>query len=194
MKNVKIKEDIIMIIITSFIGFCIENFYMLFKNSVIDNRNMYLPFLLGYGLFAVAFYYIIGTPKKIFNKYELKTPKNFLVYMLICFIIVSAGEIILGTFVEKTGHFYYWDYTGLPMHFTRYASVLTSIGFSLAITLFMAYLYIPLENKVKKISKHVPMFFTIFIFIVLVIDMTVSFKNMYINGGKNSVWKINIKK
>ena len=194
MKNVKIKEDIIMVIIISFIGFCIENFYMLFKNSVIDNRNMYLPFLLGYGLFAVAIYYMIGTPKKVFNKYELRIPKNYLMYIFICFILVSVGEIVLGIFVEKTGNFYYWDYTNIPMHFTRYTSVPTSIGFSLAITLFMGYIYIPLVNKIKKSAKYIPTFLVVCVFIVLVIDLNISFKNMYLNNGKNSVWSISIKK
>lgn len=64
MKQITIKEDIIMVIIIAFIGFCFEDLWMLFRYSVIDNRNMYLPFLLGYGLFVVLIYYLIGTPKK----------------------------------------------------------------------------------------------------------------------------------
>ena len=51
-----IKEDIIMVIIISFFGFVFEDLWMLFRYSLIDTRNMYLPFLLGYGLFVVDIY------------------------------------------------------------------------------------------------------------------------------------------
>lgn len=183
-----------MVIVISFIGFCFENLWMLFRYSLIDNRNMYLPFLLGYGLFVVDIYYLIGLPRKLFNKYTLSISTNYVIYMVICFILVSIGEILLGTYVEKTGNFYYWDYTSIPMHLTRYTSVPTSIGFSLVITLFMNYVYIPLENKIKKISKSIPAFIVLFIFGMLLIDLNVSFKNMYSNNGRNIIWTVNIKK
>lgn len=194
MKGLKFKENIIMIIVISFIGFCFEDLWMLFRYSLIDNRNMYLPFLLGYGLFIVAIYYMIGVPKKLFNKYELSVPISYVIYIVLSFILVSIGEILLGTFVEKTGHFYYWNYSSIPMHFTRYTSVPTSIGFALAITLFMNYIYIPLENKMKKISKKIPTFIVLFVFIILIIDLNISFKNMCLNDGSNSIWTININK
>ena len=194
MKSLKFKENIIMVIVISFIGFCFENLWMLFRYSLIDNRNMYLPFLLGYGLFVVDIYYLIGLSRKLFNKYTLSISTNYVIYMVICFILVSIGEILLGTYVEKTGNFYYWDYTSIPMHLTRYTSVPTSIGFSLVITLFMNYVYIPLENKIKKISKSIPTFIVLFIFGILLIDLNVSFKNMYSNNGRNIIWTVNIKK
>lgn len=194
MEHLNFKENIIMVIIISFIGFCFEDLWMLFRYSLIDNRNMYLPFLLGYGLFVVAIYYMIGVPKKLFNKYELNIPINYVIYMFLSFMLVSIGEILLGTYVEWTGNFYYWDYSSIPMHFTRYTSVPTSIGFALVITLFMNYVYIPLENKIKKISKKIPTFIVLFVFIVLIIDLDISFKNMYSNNGNNTIWTINIKK
>ncbi|MCR5787790.1 MAG: putative ABC transporter permease [Bacilli bacterium] len=194
MKNSRVKEDIIMVIIISLIGFCIENLWMLSRNSLIDNRNMYLPFLLGYGLFVILIYYLIGIPNKIFNKYDFSVPTSFFIYMVICFILVSVGEIMLGTFIEKTGDFYYWDYTSIPLHFTRYSSVPTSIGFALGITLFMGYVYVPLKNKIIKLSKYIPTFLVVIAFIILLIDFNVSFKNMYTNNGNNIIWTIVFKK
>lgn len=189
-----IKEDSIMIMIISFLGFIVEELWMLFRYSIIDNRNMLFPFLLGYGLFVVALYHIIGIPKKILNKYKFDKTKSFIVYMIICFFLVSFGEILLGIFVEKTGHFYYWDYSSIPLHFTKYTSVPTSLGFALIITLFMNYAYVPLLKRIKKNDKKISAFVIGVIMLLLVIDFNVSFKNMYSNNGKNDLWSINFKK
>lgn len=102
MNKVRIKEDIIMVIVISFFGYCFENLWMLVRYSIVNNRNMFLPFLFSYGIFIVALYYLIGTPKKIFNKFELKAPLNYLAYMGLSFALVSIGEILLGTFAEKS--------------------------------------------------------------------------------------------
>ena len=189
-----IKEDSIMIMIISFLGFIVEELWMLFRYSIIDNRNMLFPFLLGYGLFVVVLYHVIGIPKKILNKYKFDKTKSFIVYMIICFFLVSFGEILLGIFVEKTGHFYYWDYSSIPLHFTKYTSVPTSLGFALIITLFMNYAYVPLLKRIKKNDKKISAFVIGVIMLLLVIDFNVSFKNMYSNNGKNDLWSINFKK
>ena len=183
-----------MVIIISFIGFNIENMWMLYRHLIIDNRNMFLPFLLGYGLFIVVLYYLIGTPKDLANRHEIDVKSSYLMYLVICFTLVSIGEILLGTFVEKTGHFYYWNYSSIPLHMTRYTSIPTSIGFAIIITLFMNYIYEPLNNHVKKISKKLPISLVVLAFIVLLLDMNISFKNMYMNKGNNTIWCINLKK
>ena len=176
----KIKDILIMIIIISFIGFCFEDLWMVFRYSLLDNRNMFLPFLFGYGLFIIVLYYVFGTPKKIFNKYEFCKPINYIIYIIICFIGVSIGELSLGIIIEKIFNFNYWDYSSIPLHFTRYTSVPTSLGFSLIITFFMNYLYIPLQNKIKNISKRIPTFLVIIVFLALIIDMSISYLNIYL--------------
>lgn len=193
MKSKTIKTDIIMLTILSFIGFCLEDIWMIFRHGYLDNRNMYLPCLLGYGLFAVALYYIIGTPNNLFNKIELKKTKGTIIYFLICFVLVSIGELLLGLFVEKTGGFSYWDYTSIPLHVTKYTSVPTSIGFALIITVFMNYIFLPLRNKINKIVDKIPLFIVILILLALIIDFIISFKTMYTNNGSNLLWKINFR-
>ena len=188
MKIKNIKTDIIMLIIVSFIGFCFEDIWMFFRHGLLDNRNMYLPFLLGYGIFIIALYYILGTPSKLFNKLELKRPKSTIIYFLICVVLVSIGELLLGLFVEKTGGYSYWDYSTIPLHITKYTSIPTSIGFALIITLFMDFIYIPLRNKIEKLSDKIPFIIVIIILITLIIDFFVSFKTMYTNNGNNTLW------
>ena len=194
MKRGKLKVDIIMIIIISFLGFCLENIWMLCRYSTIDNRNMFLPFLLGYGLFVVSIYHVIGVPDKILNKYKLNTPLKYGIYMFIMFLLVSIGELLLGFFVQWICKFYYWNYSNIPLHITRYTSIPTSIGFAIIITLFMNYAFIPLQKIIKKKCKKVSIYLLVFIIAILIIDFNHSFKKMRINKGHNTLWSINMKK
>ena len=188
MKSKILKTDIMMVIILSFIGFCFEDIWMIFRHGILDNRNMYLPFLLGYGLFVVALYYIIGTPNKIFSKVKLKKPWSIIIYFSVCFLLVSVGELLLGLFVEKTGGYSYWDYSTIPLHITKYTSIPTSIGFALIITIFMDFIYIPLRNKIEKLSDKVPLIIVIIMLIALIVDFFISSKTMYTNNGNNTLW------
>ena len=115
-----------LIVAVSFLGFCLENLWMLFRNKQMDNRNMNFPFLLGYGLAILLIYFVLGIPTK----------ENVLGFYITCFIGVSIGEILLGYTVEKLCHIHFWDYTSLPLHLTRYTSFFTSLGFAAIITVF----------------------------------------------------------
>ena len=42
----------IMVAVISFLGFCLENLWLAATKGFIDNRNMHLPFLMGYGVFV----------------------------------------------------------------------------------------------------------------------------------------------
>ena len=53
-----------LIVAVSFLGFCLENLWMLFRNKQMDNRNMNFPFLLGYGLAILLIYFVLGIPTK----------------------------------------------------------------------------------------------------------------------------------
>ena len=194
MKSNTLKTNIIMLTIVSFIGYCFEDIWMMVRHGVLDNRNMYLPFLLGYGVFIIILYYIFGTPNKLFNKIELKRPVSTIIYYLLCVILVSIGELLLGLFVEKTGGFSYWDYSSIPLHITKYTSIPTSLGFAAIITVFMDFAFLPLRDKISKVVDKIPMILVILIAIILVVDFTASFKNMYTNDGKNTLWSFNIRR
>ena len=52
---------LMMVIIVSFAGFWIENIFTAYKKGIMTNRNMILPFLLGYGLSILGLYFAFGT-------------------------------------------------------------------------------------------------------------------------------------
>ena len=60
-----IASLIIMVAVISFLGFMLENTWLVLTKGFFDNRNMTFPFLLGYGLLVVGMYMIVGTPEKL---------------------------------------------------------------------------------------------------------------------------------
>lgn len=177
-----ITEVFAMTALVSLLGFVVENLWMLTRSGFIDNRNMNLPFLLGYGIAVVGMYLLIGTPKK----------GHFFFYFTIVFFMVSFGEIALGYLVEKLCGFYYWDCTGLPLHLTRYTSFFTSLGFSAIITLFMYFCYEPTTNFFHQHKNKRRQRIWIVVFVLMIIDFFYSFHSMRMLGDLNKTWKIYI--
>lgn len=184
-----------MMILASFIGYIVENLFKLFMNGYVDNRYMFLPFLLGYGFFVAVLGVLIGTPKNFLplskKEMKLKAPFNYFVYFLVSAVLVSAGELVLGFAVEKIGGFHYWDYSNLPLNFTRYTSLPTSLGFGLIITLFMGFVYEPaIRFFERKMGARLWKIITLIVISLLVIDFIASFVIMIITGERMVVWRI----
>lgn len=139
-----ISSMLIMTAIVSFLGFTLENLWLAARKGYMDNRNMFAPFLLGYGLAVMGFYLLLGTPQNprtyvtnLNDRVENNVGIRIAAYFTITFVCVSLGEIVLGKIIEKTCHIILWDYTSIPLHITRYTSIPTSIGFTVVITVFM---------------------------------------------------------
>lgn len=135
--------------VVSFLGFVVENVWLAMTKGYIDNRNMYAPFLVGYGMAILAIYFMFGTPGEltVFGKQTgLSRGRKKVLYFLVVMLCVSLGEIVLGKIVEYTCHIYWWDYSNVPLHITRYTSIPTTILFSTMIVLFMDYIFVPLYN------------------------------------------------
>ena len=140
---------LIMILVTvSFLGFVVENVWLGVTKGYMDNRNMMLPFLLGYGVAVLGIYFLFGTPAKLRIlglRLNLKSEyMQLFVYYGIVMICISVGEIVLGKLVEKTCQIKWWDYSKLPLHITQYTSVPTSAGFSMMVVTFMNKIFVPL--------------------------------------------------
>lgn len=157
-----ISSMLIMTAIISFLGFALENIWLAARKGYMDNRNMFAPFLLGYGLAVMGFYLLLGTPKNprtyvndINGNIENNVSIRIAAYFAITFICVSLGEIALGKLIEKTCHVILWDYTSIPMHITRYTSIPTSIGFTVIITVFMDCFFERIMDALMRIDHTV---------------------------------------
>lgn len=187
---------IIMIAVISFLGFILENVWLAFTKGFIDNRNMSAPFLLGYGLFVVAIYFVIGTPQNFILSGKLLIKKHkiikYIAYFLIAIIIVSVGEMLLGIFVEKFLGFEYWNYSKIPFHITKYTSIPTSIGFAFVILFFMGVCFNPILIAIAKIKRLSKIFLSILLALIMTIDFFKSFYKMYKTKSLNEKWRIYI--
>lgn len=177
-----ISTLLLMAVLVSFMGFCLENAFLCIGRGYIDNRNMTLPFLIGYGLAIAGFALILGIPQK----------GDFLRYFVITCLAVSAGEITVGKTAEHLLGFFYWDYTNIPLHITRYTSVPTSIGFGALITLFMRYWFVPLMAIIAKTPFSNRYAAGLILTALLVLDFGYSFLIMYRRQAPNLRWRFQL--
>ncbi|MCM1089789.1 MAG: putative ABC transporter permease [Butyrivibrio sp.] len=183
----------LMIIFVSFLGFVVENVWLAATKGYMDNRNMNLPFLLGYGLTCIAIYFLMGTPSQMifFRKISVKASKwcRVLLYFLCAMILVSLGEIALGTITEKLGHIEYWNYTAIPLHITKYTSVPTSIGFSMGITLFMDRYFPALMTAFQQMQGEHIRFVVSAMLVVLTCDYLYCYRKMLKTQDFYTKWR-----
>ncbi|MBO4396367.1 MAG: putative ABC transporter permease [Eubacterium sp.] len=171
----------LMIILCSLLGFVVENLWNYFTNGYADNRDMFLPFLIGYGIAILLVYLFFGTPTK----------RTLPLYFLKVFIFSSVAEIALGYTVEAICGFRYWDYTPLPLHFTPYTSLFTSLGFALIISLFMNVHFKAFMSLFKNWVTHKSVRIISSVIIILMgVDWLASFIRMSLLDGDNEIWII----
>lgn len=189
---------LMVMIVVSFLGFCIENIWMAATVGVINNRNMILPFLWGYGLAIFAIYFLFGTPEnpKLFTRTIniASRPLSVLYYFAIAFSCVCIGEIILGYAIEWGCDIIWWDYSVLPLHITRYTSVPTSSAFAALITVFMTFIFKPMLRFFEKMDPRVTGGIASVLTVLLALDMINSLIYMINNADTLKLWSITVGK
>lgn len=186
----------LIIALVSFLGFCVENIWLAMTKGYMNNRNMRLPFLLGYGLAIVAIYAMFGTPQapRLFTL-AIPIQSKFLriasYYLIVC-LCVMVGEIALGTFVEKTCGIVWWNYSQLPLHITKYTSVPTTLAFGFLITVFMGCFFTPAYTYFSGTSSKLLAALACGLMLLMVIDFIHSGIAMYAHGALLETWKIDL--
>lgn len=186
----------IVIAIISLMGYLLENAWLAVTKGYIDNRNMNLPFLFGYGLLVVGMYALFGTPDEMMF---FRIPLNLsplagkIAYFLCAAVIVSVCEIILGTAMEKICGIEYWNYTWIPLHITKYTSVPTSIGFALIITIFMDKCFMDILLKTATYPERSSSLLSIVLVLIMLNDMLICYNKMRKNHSLNIKWQKNLR-
>lgn len=174
----------LMILFVSFMGFVTENIWLAATKGYIDNRNMCLPFLLGYGLLMMTVYCLFGLPG------------NRFLYFLKSGSIVMVSEILLGYCTEKICSVEWWNYSWIPLHLTKYTSLPTTILFAAIITFFMDRLFLPLSRFASELTSAdlAASVLPEVLLLVLFWDMLHSFRVMYRRRMLCTLWRIPISK
>lgn len=194
MSKYNIFALILVMVVVSLIGFCVENVFISFSVGYMNNRNMVLPFLWGYGLGILALLLLFGTPdapRFISKELNFASPIGGIVYYFcVSFVCVSLGEMILGHLIEYTCDIIWWDYTRLPLSITKYTSVPTSLGFASLITVFMKHCFEPLISAFSRMNPQALRVLAICFVVALSIDMLNSLLYMITNHNTLEIWRI----
>ncbi|MDE6712536.1 MAG: putative ABC transporter permease [Lachnospiraceae bacterium] len=183
----------VMMAVIAFLGYITENTWLAITKGFIDNRNMNAPFLLGYGIIVLAIYFLFGTPQNLADwgimRYIPDGAASYLFYYVLSFVLVSVGEILLGTLVERICGIEYWNYEWIPFHLTKYTSLPTSVMFAGIITFFMSNLFDPIMGSLLQMDPQCIKVISIALTTLLVCDFMASFYKMYQKQDFNLIWK-----
>lgn len=196
MSTVDIMAFCMVVSVASFMGFVVENIWLALTKGYMDNRNMCFPFLLGYGIAMLLIYMILGIPENLWilgKPIQIQSRTlRILIYFAGVMLCVGVGEILLGTFVERTCGFYWWDYSGLPFHITRYTSLPTGILFSLMATAFMDGAFEQLFSFFCRWNYSVLCVAATGLVALMALDLVVNAGKMYKRRGLIYRWRIQI--
>lgn len=186
----------ILVILVSFMGFAVENMWLALTRGYMNNRNMSLPFLLGYGLAVLAVYILFGVPSemKLLNWFPVKASRavKYILYFLCVMLCISIGEIILGMVTEEFCHIEYWNYSPIPLHITKYTSVPTSAGFAAMITLFMEKVFPFLMSRMDGLDGRAVRIIVAVVLLMLAADLIRSYGQMVKTSNFNERWRITL--
>lgn len=189
---------IMVAVVVSFIGFAIENIWLALSKGFIDNRNMTLPFLLGYGIAMILVYIAFGLPHRPkflgLNLYFKKKYFGYLYYYVVVMIGICIGELLLGTIVEKITGYQWWNYNWIPLHITQYTSIPTSMGFSAIVFIVMRYAFDPMMNYFLSINTPLLTKMSAIFGLILTADMIYNLAFIYRNGTGKLRWCIDFKR
>ena len=182
-----------LITIISFLGFAVENLWTAATKGFMDNKNMTMPFLLGYGLAVAAMYLLFGLPREMrLGTIELNfesDAKSIVCYFVMIMLCICAGEIILGFAVEKICGIEWWNYEKLPLHITKYTSLPTSAGFTLIIVHFMDNIFVPLFDFFKTWNVYALGAVAVPLMLLITADFLRSGYLMYKNRSLLYTWR-----
>ena len=173
----------LMLVMLALFGFLIENIWSYLATGFIDNRGFCTPFLFVYGLIIFLIYILLGTP----------TTRTLPLYMLGVFVIFTACEIGYGYAFEALFGFRPWDVSLLPLSFTPYASLPTSLGFAALIGLFMNVHFDIVLKWFDKLCKHMAWrFVAVFLMLDVVGDFIFGLVQGASLGHRMELWTLDL--
>ena len=118
------------------IGYWVENLFRLVSKGVLDSRNQLLPFLFCYTIAMWAMYLALGTTNH---------PRFF------SHRVLEGNTRRVGSIFEQVSGISLWDYSGIPLHVTKYTSIPTCTAMSLGVAVIMGNFFEGLMKKIQRI-------------------------------------------
>ena len=144
----------------AFIGWLLENGFRLFRNGVVDSRFHILPFISPYMSLPFIFHIIIGDANhiRIFKCFRKNTRKNVILSNIVTYLTLSFGvfalEFIIGNMWDVLFGVTLWNYTKLPLNFTKFTSPITTFGFGLFAYVILKFVMPPAMKLIRSKIKY----------------------------------------
>lgn len=181
-------------------GFIAENTGRIITLGNFDSRYMILPFIMPYGLGVLVAYLALGRPSEFrffgwhFIKGNEKRDRNIrrVLYYIVAFVCITAGEMGYGLLVEATTGKQLWNYSTIPLHITQYTSIPTSFLFTTGVFVVMEYLMPALMRFFDRISSRTIFVISALLFILSFADMIIMMLRLFITGYSKQYWSVNL--
>lgn len=187
---------VILFMLLSFMGWCMETIYFLIDwNDFTDRGFLSLPFCTIYGCSLVAIYLIIGTPtggrlKSLFLRAKklpvfpkiLSYAGLYLIYFLFAALIPSIAEFFTGLFFDKVFGVVLWDYSYHTYDLYGYVCLEMTIVWGVVITLAMSTVWPLLEKLILLIPRRAAKAVAITLIALLSADFIFNFSYLCAKG------------
>lgn len=170
----KIYTLYLVFILISFIGFTYETILAFcFDFSDKDRGFLSLPLCPIYGLGVIITYLILNTPNNLyFLKYKIKVNKKMSIYLYFLFsaLLATLLEGIVGYFFEYFFDKVLWSYN-MIFDFNKYCSLIPSIIWGVAITIFMNNIFMKIYDFIYNRKKSNLLSISIVFTLLIIIDL-----------------------
>lgn len=187
---------IIMFMLVSFIGWCIETIYFKITfNDFTDRGFLTLPLCTVYGSSVILIYALIGTPAKgrlrpLFARAAcLPAPVKiaayaglFAVYFAIAALLATAAEFVTGLLFDKVFGVELWSYSRHTHNLFGYICIEMSLVWGALITAAMGIIWPPVEKIVFAIEPKAVRAVAITFLICIAFDFIFNTAYLCING------------
>lgn len=156
-------------LIYSFLGWCIESVYKsILEKKLINSGFLFGPICPIYGFGAIIMYLFL----------EDVSNKPILTFCL-GFVVLSLWEYVVGFFLEKVFHTKYWDYSEYRFNLQGRVCLLNSIFWGILGMLFIDVINPIVTSMLYQVDTNLILYIDIAVYIVLIIDMTISIINIF---------------
>lgn len=150
--------------IYSILGYLLETLCALIFKYNFNSGILYSIWTPIYGIGALT---IIIISKYLFRNLHLKRIYETFIVFIIITIILTFIEWLGGTIIEKIFNITFWDYSSHLYHIGKYISLKMSLIWGIG-SIFLIYIINPV---IEKIIKKIPMYITITLSILFIIDI-----------------------
>lgn len=177
----RLAKDWILFLCLSFFGWLWETILLSAQaGEWVDRGFLFLPICPIYGVTLMTVYFLLGTPKE--GRHGLqkiqKPVWRYAAYLFFAFLLPSIAELAVGAFYQGFFGVRLWDYSTLPLNIMGFVSLPISLAWSVLITLFMRFGFMPIRNFVQTAKRKPAMVFFALSALAVFIDTVYQFAMM----------------